>query len=156
MSNYPSSSQPPAASSQPPHVSESVKHVRRRVLSERTLLFSHVIPLEFKGKKAESHAAHRLATELGASVVTSTADSVTHVVAGSDGTDKVRWAQKHGKHAVSVEWLASCGYLWRAADEAQTPIAGVSATKLNPAKVLQEQLTTLPPPDLRPSGGVVA
>lgn len=47
--------------------------------------------------------------QLGASCAEDTSGSTTHVVAGTEGTDKVHWARKHGKHVVSEAWLLQCG-----------------------------------------------
>ena len=96
------------------------------------------------------HAAWRLASELGASVVSSTSSAVTHVIAGSDGTDKVRWARSHKVPAVSLDWLASCGYLWRRVEERSFRIDGKRASdKGQPASKLPDQLCQLPPPELK-------
>ena len=134
--------------SDPPHVSESVRAVRRRVLAGANLVFSHVIPLE-QQRSPESHAAYRLASELGATVQSNLDSSVTHLVAGSDQTDKVRWARHHKVPAVSIDWLASCGYLWRKADEESMPIQGTVIAKGKPS--LPKDVGTLPPPKLETS-----
>ncbi len=63
-----------------------------------------VIPLQ-QQRRPEGHAAYRLATELGATVLPSVGPAVTHVVAGSHGTDKVRWAR--GRAGVRVRPLGS-------------------------------------------------
>ena len=138
------------APSLPPHVSDSVRAVRRQVLRSARIVFSHVIPLE-QQSKPETSAAYRLAVELGAAVQTQASSSTTHVVAGSDGTEKVRWARSKGVHAVSVEWLASCGYLWRAVDEKSTPIDGKLAKAGAAGEKLPQQLCNLPPPDIAAS-----
>jgi hypothetical protein len=43
----------------------------------------------------------------------------THVVAhaGEGRTDKVRWAERSGAHAVSIEWLTTCAATGTRADE---------------------------------------
>lgn len=130
----------------PPHVGDSVRAVRQQILGDATIVFSHVIPLE-QQRRPEAHAAWRLAMDLGATVLSAVGPSVTHVIAGSDGTDKVRWARSHGVDAVTVEWLASCGYMWRRVDASGLRIDGVHA-KDGPSLKLQQQLSTLPPPDL--------
>lgn len=78
---------------------------------------------------------------------------MTHVVAGSEGTDKVNWARKHGIHAVSLEWLVACGYMWREADAAGMAV-NAETSKTRPADWLnqQQQLCRLPPPDLSKTG----
>ena len=86
----------------PPHVSDSVKAVRRKVLRGVHLVFSHIIPLE-QQHHPESHAAWQLASELGAVVHTTTSSGkVTHIIAGSDGTDKVKWAKAHAVPTISI------------------------------------------------------
>ena len=119
------------------------------MLRDAHLVFSHVIPLD-QQKKPEAHAAWRLAAELGATVETQLSAKVSHVVAGSDGTDKVRWARAHGVHTVSVDWLASCGYEWRVADEASMRVdSSTGKGKAPPADRLNAQLgNKLPPPEL--------
>ncbi len=47
--------------------------------------------------------------QLGATVASATSDAVTHVVSGSDQTDKVHWARKQGRHVVSTGWLNAAG-----------------------------------------------
>ena len=136
------------AAAHPPHVSDSVRAVRRKVLRGVHAVFSHVIPLE-QQRTPENHAAWRLASELGAAIHTGTSERITHIIAGSDGTDKVRWAKARGVHAVSIDWLASCGYLWRVAEEGDFPIDGKAHTKgVAPGERLGASSATLPPPDL--------
>lgn len=59
---------------------------RRRVLAGVRLTFSRVIPLE---QEPSSHPLWRLAEQFGATCSTNVGDDVTHVVAVTDGTDKV-------------------------------------------------------------------
>ena len=134
--------------SKPPHIADSVRAVRRGVLHGVTLVFSRVIPLK---QDPKSHRAHRLACELGAAVVSNVGPHVTHVVAGADGTDKVRWARQQAKvHAVSVVWLDSCNFLWRRAEESAMPIEdGLAGSDADQASKLQEQKGTLAPPSLQ-------
>ena len=49
--------------------------------------------------------------QLGAAVEDDVSDATTHVVAGMDGTDKVHWGRRHGKHVVTSAWLQQCGAL---------------------------------------------
>ena len=53
--------------------------------------------------------ASGLSMQLGATVASATSDAVTHVVSGSDQTDKVHWARKQGRHVVSTGWLNAAG-----------------------------------------------
>ena len=107
----------------PPHIADSVRSVRRHVLRGRRSSSHTSSRCSSNGTRSPA-AAWRLAEELGATVSNSIGPHVTHVVAGSDGTDKVRWGQcQPGVHVVSVEWLASCGYSWRAVRESSMPVA---------------------------------
>ena len=100
-----------------PHARKAVAAVRRRILDGVTVLFTGVIPLHSR-QPPEKHHAWRLAVDLGAKVVTAVGPSVTHVVAGRDGTDKVRWGRgAAGVRVVTFEWLARCGHEWRRVDE---------------------------------------
>ncbi len=47
--------------------------------------------------------------QLGAQVVLAPDEATTHVVAARDCTDKVLWARKHARFAVSPLWLHSSG-----------------------------------------------
>jgi len=129
-----------------PNVSSSVSSVRRRVLAGQRLLFTHVIPLQQQGTP-EAHAAGRLAIELGATIALDTSPEVTHVVAGADNTDKVKWAREKGIPVVSVEWLYSCGYLWAKVEEARYPISSQTAGAESRDF---DQMRLLPPPQLWP------
>ena len=132
----------------PLHVADSVRAVRRSILQDVRLVFSHVIPLQ-QQRKPETHAAWRLAKELGAQIQTAVGPSVTHVVAGSDGTDKVRWARaQSGVHAVSIEWLASCGYSWRRVEERTLLVESAKTSMLAATHqtVGPDLRGTLPPP----------
>ena len=52
-----------------------------------------------------------LIAQLGAEVEDDVSASTTHVVAGMDGTDKVHWGRRHGKHVVTSAWLQQSGAL---------------------------------------------
>lgn len=85
----------------PPHVADAVRAVRRRVLAGKTIVFSHVIPLQ-QQKQPESHPAYRLGTELGASIANSVGPTVTHIVAGSNGAaSPARLAHLADAHAIA-------------------------------------------------------
>jgi len=47
--------------------------------------------------------------QLGAAVEDDVSAATTHVVAGMDGTDKVHWGRRHGKHVVTPAWLQHSG-----------------------------------------------
>ena len=72
---------------------------------------------------------------------------MTHVVAGSAGTDKAKWARSQpGVHAVSLEWLAACGYQWRRCDESAFPVQAAIAVK--PEHLVGVGSSQLAPPQL--------
>jgi len=64
---------------------------------------------------------------------------------------QVRWARSQpGVHAVSVDWLASCGFLWRAADEHEWPVEGVAPGAAGSSTLcLGPGGSTLPPPQMQ-------
>ena len=151
----------PDGHANPPHVSKSVRAVRRRVLDGCCIVFSHVIPLEQQARP-ESHSAWQLAHELGARVEGKVGPKATHVVVGRDPqgniatqTDKVRWARAHDVHAVTIDWLTRCGYMWRWVGEEEEGMAipnpasssastAVAASLSNKAK---EPSSQMPPPE---------
>ena len=102
------------------------------------------------------HAAWRLASELGASIKGSIGPDVTHVVAGRDAhgivasnTDKVRWALSHATHAVTIDWLTTCGHLWRKAAEHENevePTDPARATSRRREKGKNADSSAAPPP----------
>jgi RNA polymerase II C-terminal domain phosphatase-like 3/4 len=64
-------------------------------------------------RRPERHPLRLLASTLGAEFAASIendGDAVTHVIARSSGTDKVKWAKKtNGRvHCVSPSWLVAC------------------------------------------------
>ena len=66
-----------------------------------------------RDRRPERHPLRLLASTLGAEFATSIesdGDAVTHVIARSSGTDKVKWARKtNGRvHCVSPSWLVAC------------------------------------------------
>ena len=75
----------------------------RQVLAGVRILFSRVIPLE---KAPASHPLWLLAEAFGAQCTTEADAGVTHVVAGTRGTQKVFWALQSGKHVVLPAWCA--------------------------------------------------
>lgn len=128
-----------------PNVSESVAAVRRKVLEGQHILFSGVIPLQQQHNSPESHAAWRLASELGATLALDVGPAVTHVVAGCNNTTKVSWANDQNIPVVSLEWLHASGYMWERADEKLYPVGKdiLSATGLD-----LDQMRPLPPPEM--------
>ena len=73
---------------------------------------------------------------------------VTHVVAGRAGTDKAKWARSQpGVHAVSLEWLAACGYQWRRCDERAFQVQAAAAA-VKPEHLVGVGSSQLAPPQL--------
>lgn len=72
-----------------------------QVLVGVVILFSALVPL---GQDPRSHNLGQLAEQYGARCVTKEDDSVTHVVASSNGSTKARWALASGRHLVSRHW----------------------------------------------------
>ena len=68
---------------------------------------------------------------------------------GNDGTDKVRWARTQPNvFAVSVDWLASCGFQFHRVAEGSMPVHRASKA-VTQGEVLQQQSGTLEPPQLK-------
>jgi len=73
---------------------------------------------------------------------------VTHVVAGRAGTDKAKWARSQpGVQAVSLEWLAACGYQWRRCDERAFQVQAAAAA-VKPEHLVGVGSSQLAPPQL--------
>lgn len=73
-----------------------------KVLKGVHILFTHVIPI---GQEPSQHKLWRMAESFGATCTTQTDPGVTHVVAGSTGTAKVR--QRLVNEAYAVKSYAS-------------------------------------------------
>ena len=67
------------------------------------------------------HTRQRMASELGATMESAVGPTVTHVVAGSDQTEKV--ARACAAHAVSIDWLARAATCGGAQTRARCPSA---------------------------------
>eukprot|EP00850_Spirogloea_muscicola_P005717 SM000026S08966 [mRNA] locus=s26:765347:771773:- [translate_table: standard] len=92
--------------------------VQRAVLGGTRLLFSRVFPVSPVGDASpHMHAVWRIAEQFGAVCTTEQDDRVTHVVANSLGTEKVRWALATGKFVVRPAWIEASAILYRRADE---------------------------------------
>jgi len=100
-------------SSLPKDIRDCLKSLRSTILKDCCILFTRIIP---KGEDPQRHPAWVLATNLGATCVDDTSSRVTHVIAGGT-TSKAEWAKKTGKYVVTIQWLYSCGFSWKRADE---------------------------------------
>ena len=58
-----------------------------------------------------------IAVGLGATIATAMNDNVTHVLARSDNTEKVKWGRKRGLFIVNGNWLRECAMQKRKLDE---------------------------------------
>jgi hypothetical protein len=56
-----------------------------------------------------SGGCHVMRAQYGATATLSVDEDVTHVVAAGPLTEKVKWAQRHGRHVVSPTWLQATG-----------------------------------------------
>lgn len=79
---------------------------RQKVLAGCHLVFSRVIPLE---QVPSQHSLWQMAEQFGAVCSTCCSPATTHVVANSQGTDKVGWRGAAGLPGFSVQW----GTGWR-------------------------------------------
>ena len=92
-------------------VPEIVRDMRRQILKGSHLVLSGVVPLHRQqaspGRPREPHVRH--AENLGAIVSPDVTPTVTHVVAGRNGTDKIVAARRvPGCHIVKPLWLMEC------------------------------------------------
>ncbi|MED6219583.1 hypothetical protein PIB30_037117 [Stylosanthes scabra] len=88
---------------------------QRKILGGCTILFSRVIPVTQSNPRL--HPLWQTAEQFGAVCTTKMEEKVTHVVANSLGTDKVRWANEHGKFVVNPGWVEASSLLYRRANE---------------------------------------
>eukprot|EP00898_Chlorokybus_atmophyticus_P005334 jgi/Chlat1/5801/Chrsp4S06276 len=96
-------------------VREVLQRARRRVLQGCCIVFSRIFPRTTRA--AVTHPLWQSAIDFGAKCVEEASEEVTHVVAVDQGTEKVKWARKHGKHVVKPAWLEYCTLFWKHAPE---------------------------------------
>ena len=92
-------------------VMDTLRHMRREVLTGGKIVLSGLIPLHKQLSRPNTHRPSlvRYAEELGAKVQWTVDESVTHVVAANDGTDKIMAARTvRGCFIVKVSWLMEC------------------------------------------------
>ena len=59
-------------------------------------------------ERPDRHPLLLIAVGLGATIATAMNDNVTHVLARSDNTEKVKWGRKRGLFIVNGNWLREC------------------------------------------------
>ena len=59
-------------------------------------------------ERPDRHPLLLIAVGLGATIATAMNDNVTHVLARSDNTEKVKWGRKRGLFVVNGNWLREC------------------------------------------------
>lgn len=94
--------------------------VKQNVLAGCKILFSRVFP---QGESLPHlHPLWQTAEHFGATCTTTLDEDITHVVAMSRGTDKVKWATSTGRFSVSPAWLEASAVLYRRANEFDFPV----------------------------------
>lgn len=96
-------------------VKDILARQKRSIFSGCKLLFSGLIPLE---TEPNTNTFWRVAEESGAECTTELDQSVTHVVAGRPGTNKVKHALKKGIRVVHFSWLLLSASYWHCLSEA--------------------------------------
>jgi RNA polymerase II subunit A-like phosphatase len=94
-------------------VPQVLAEMRRKVLSDANVVLSRLVPLHQQQRSTDTnqprHPVIRYVEGLGASCQANVTESTTHVVAGTDGTDKAKDARKvHGCFVVKPSWLTEC------------------------------------------------
>ncbi|BBM97737.1 RNA polymerase II C-terminal domain phosphatase-like 3/4 [Marchantia polymorpha subsp. ruderalis] len=102
-------------------VRKVLQTLRKRTLKGCRVVFSRIFPSGMPDM--ESHPFWRLTEELGATSSNTLHPSATHIVALDRGTDKARWAKKHGKFLVHPAWVEAAQYLWCRPREEDFPVA---------------------------------
>lgn len=88
---------------QPGYVSESLKWRRKKVFQGVNILFTGVFPL---GTNPKEQPLWKQAEHFGAQCFSQFNDTITHLVAARNGTDKVLEAQRRGNiQIVTLNWL---------------------------------------------------
>ncbi|MCO5571402.1 hypothetical protein L7F22_025142 [Adiantum nelumboides] len=94
--------------------------VKQTVLAGCKIVFSRVYPQGVS--QPHLHPLWQMAEQFGAVCTTTIDDDVTHVVAISRGTDKVKWAMRTGRFFVCPSWLEASAALYRRASEVNFPV----------------------------------
>ncbi|CAN6381363.1 unnamed protein product [Urochloa humidicola] len=88
---------------------------QQRILAGCRIVFSRVFPIG--DAKPHLHPLWQTAEQFGAVCTNQIDDRVTHVVANSQGTDKVNWALSTGRFVVTPGWVEASALLYRRANE---------------------------------------
>ncbi|KAL3700575.1 hypothetical protein R1sor_018597 [Riccia sorocarpa] len=102
-------------------VRKVLQTLKKNVLKGCRIVFSRIFPTAMRDM--DLHPFWRLTEELGATCSNTLHPSATHIVALDRGTDKARWAKKHGKYLVHPAWVEAAQYLWRRPREEDFPVA---------------------------------
>ncbi|ANB14794.1 Fcp1p [Sugiyamaella lignohabitans] len=98
-----------------PDLSEIIPHLKSKVFDGCVFLFSGIVPL---GRNFDTYDIVQWVRSFGAVVVADLIDSVTHVIATSGGTFKVRMAAGHPKiKIVYSDWVYACIAAWKRVPE---------------------------------------
>jgi RNA polymerase II subunit A-like phosphatase len=103
------------ASHNPPDLTDIIPQIRSQVFDNCVILFSGVMPLN---RNFDSCDIVKWTRSFGAVVVADLIDSVTHVVAAKEGTDKVRMAASMPRiKIVYTDWLFASIAAWKPVPE---------------------------------------
>ncbi|CAM8879493.1 unnamed protein product [Rhodiola kirilowii] len=91
-----------------------------KILSGCRIVFSCVFPVA--EANPHLHPLWQMAEQFGASCTNQIDDKVTHVVANSFGTNKVKWALSTGRFVVHPNWVEASALLYRRANEKDFPV----------------------------------
>ena len=86
-----------------------------KILAGCRIVFSQIFPVE--EANPHLHPLWQAAENCGAVCSNQIDEQVTHVVAKSLGTDKVRWAQSTGRFVVHWRWIEASSQLYQRAKE---------------------------------------
>lgn len=132
-----------------PTVPTILSNLRREVLSECVVVFSGLVPLDTQQQKSSTDSKMprplfvRYAENLGATVITSINESVTHVVANKDGTEKILAARRiKGCRIVKASWLIECAWSLTRRDESKHLL---ETPRVQPHSVSHKHVATLQP-----------
>ncbi|KAL1556780.1 protein-serine/threonine phosphatase [Salvia divinorum] len=90
---------------------------QQKILAGCRIVFSRVFPVGEALPLMHLHPLWQTAEQFGAVCTSQIDDQVTHVVANSLGTGKVKWALAHGRFVVHPGWVEASALLYRRAKE---------------------------------------
>lgn len=94
-----------------PSLLQSMRKETLRRFPQAKVVFSGLIPINRQNRLTQTRPhVVRYAEELGAEVLDSVSDEVTHVVAARDGSEKIKQARREvpGCYIVHAAWLMEC------------------------------------------------